>query len=135
MSRFFRTVNLVMSTQLRALQEGGLRDYVDFLRRYDPPDSSGPPLGAVGGSTPLFLIHLVARGVPGTQPAQRWGDPISLSIHEGPRRARVVSIGVVPSEKPTPASGSQGRTSSLSRHWRAGSRLIRPTNVFTRFCS
>jgi hypothetical protein len=66
MSRFFRTINLVMGAQLRALIEHSLAEYAAFLRRYrrasDESDAVAAARGATGNA-PLFVIRLVVDGV------------------------------------------------------------------------
>ena len=66
MSRFFRTVNLIMSAQLRQLMLSSCNRYLAFLRGFMDPDRDNTvdlqSLGALSGNVPLFLVRIVGQG-------------------------------------------------------------------------
>eukprot|EP00906_Rhabdomonas_costata_P002297 RCo003671 len=66
MSRFFRTINLIMSHQLRSLMTRSLDSYIRFIETYDVRQDTIVDLvkaaTSLSGNVPLFVIKLCGHG-------------------------------------------------------------------------
>eukprot|EP01012_Entosiphon_sulcatum_P032727 TRINITY_DN4157_c0_g1_i1.p1 TRINITY_DN4157_c0_g1~~TRINITY_DN4157_c0_g1_i1.p1 ORF type:complete len:4195 (-),score=848.52 TRINITY_DN4157_c0_g1_i1:38-11479(-) len=66
MSRFFRTINLIMSHQLRSLMLHSIGTYVAFIERFDVRQNETidffQAANSLSGNVPLFVIKLCGNG-------------------------------------------------------------------------